>query len=510
LLDVGVTPRYTIYVGSEATADFIVDAGLSDMHGLPYNNISSSAIGNFTTSDKLRFTVQAEGQILVAGSVNISTINNLFHFNLTQLKPRQKHYNVTLTGTAGSGNTTYTASTRLWYLPEKAGGSVVKVDNLYGGILYRNQVTNGTFKPMFPFGFYADYSGWQNVSYSNAVSYMGKGFNAINPMSAFTDSNMTASLNEMDKLNLLFQYDMRGSFNNVTLVRQQVPYVKDHPSLLTWYTADEPDGWQYPFNTTTQSYELLESMDKYHPTSLVLNCQNHWFRQYTAGADIIMEDAYPVGVSPTWSQRWNTPCNATYGDCGCDNCGGSLLDVSDRVDDFYTYGQWIGGQAARKPVWAVTQAMSGQQYWARLPTAQEAWVMDVLAINHGAKGRLAWIYPPSNVLAHAASMLAKVVTQSPVMDFLVGANPTTMRNGKSGGLDVAYWKLGKRTLIGVVNPRNASVASVDIALPPTATISHTVSEAWGDVNWSLTLGNGSHLVAEAGMKELSTSFIILS
>ena len=57
------------------------------------------------------------------------------------------------------------------------------------------------------------------------------------------------------------------------------------------------------------AYNLLASLDKYHPTALVLNCQNHYFEEYTVGPDIIMEDAYPVGLNATFADKWGTACN---------------------------------------------------------------------------------------------------------------------------------------------------------------------------------------------------------
>ncbi|KAI5918383.1 hypothetical protein F4810DRAFT_692544, partial [Camillea tinctor] len=500
LLDLRISPRYSIYVESEKAAEFVVDASISYIHGTPY---TPNAYDN-ASHDTAGFSIQTEGITIASGNVAVNTTGSLVEFDLAQLTPRLTAYQVNLSATAG--NSSYSASTELFYLPEKTTGSVVKVDNLYGSLLYRNAFTDGLFEPVLPYGFYADYSGYLNVSDANIKAYADKGFTAINPVAAFTDGDLTPTINKMDELNLLFQYDMRGSFMNLTSVAEQVPLVKDHPSLLTWYTADEPDGWVYALNSTIQTYDLLSSLDKYHPVALVLNCQNYFFEEYSAGADIIMEDAYPVGINATYSRRWDTPCNTTYGDCGCDNCVGSLLDVPDRVDDFHDYQQWIGGAATRKPIWAVPQSFSGEEYWARDPTPEEVWVMDILAFNHGAKGRLAWLYPPTNLLAAAASQLAQVVTVAPVLKFLTGANPILLQDGKSGGLDVAYWSLGEEVLIGVTNPNNASASSREITLPSEIHTSQIVSTPWGNITWTLS---GSTISANDGLPGLSTSFVIL-
>lgn len=513
LLDVQIATRHSIYVDSETTADLIVDAGLSLYHGAVYSPPArSSAPDDAPQADRLLFTATVDGNVLVTGEVLVNSTDNLFRFDLAGLtSSTSASYSIVLTGTT-SGGANITAQTELFYLPDKTTGSVVKVDRLYGSLLYRNEASGGVFKPVFPYGYYGSYSGYFNDT-TNIAAFEAAGFNAVNPVADFADSNMTDSIDAMDRVNLLFQYDMRNSFQNLTSVAEQIPLVKDHPSLLTYYTADEPDGWGYTFESSVDAYNLLASLDKYHPTALVLNCQNHYFEQYTAGADILMEDAYPVGINATFADRWGTPCNLTYGDCGCDNCVGSLLDVPSRIDDFNKYAGWIGGSVAtRKPVWAVPQAFSGEGYWARDPTPEETWVMDLLAFNHGAMARLAWIYPPSDVLSSATAKLANVVTVEPVAGFLTAANPVLVLDGRSakGSLDAAYWVTedeSKGVLVGVVNPENStSAAPAQVALPEGLNVSNIVSQPWGSVSWSL---QGSTLVADGGLKALDTSYVIL-
>lgn len=543
LLDVQVTPRHSIYVASETAIEVIVDAALSYYHGSPYTYAGasgSSAAAANASSDSLHFSIAVGGSTVLSGSVGVNTTDNVFSFHVSQtLAPSTAAYALTLTGYTTTTNTTtntntttsggggggnnYTASSDLFYLPDKTRGSVVKIDRLYCSLLYRSNNTGNVFQPYFPYGYYGSYSGYFNVT-GNPTAYADLGFNALNPVVDFTDTNLTYTLDEMDGTsNLMFQYDMRNSYQNLTSVAAQIPLVQDHPSLLTYYTADEPDGWGYPVASTTDAYDLLARADRYHPTALVLNCQNYYFAQYTAGTDIIMEDAYPVGINTTYSTKWATPVNRTYGDCGCDNCVGGpadLRNVPARVDDFHRYAAWLGGGVVgRKPVWAVPQAFSGEGYWSRDPTAAETWAMDLLAFNHGAKGRLAWIYPPSAVLGNATAQLAQVVTVAPVRDYLTGANPvllqdgrTAVGNGSSASLDVAYWSSPQveGVLVGVVNPVNVTVSAtsaVTISLPQGLNVSDISSQPWGDVSWTL---DGSNLIATGGLEGLATSYIILA
>jgi hypothetical protein len=509
-LDVQITPRHSVYVGSEKTAEFIVDAALSFLHGSPYSDVLPGNYGSIT-SDKLHFIVRVEGDKLLANSVLINTTDNVFTFDIARLSPRTAAYPVELSGAAENTNARFTAKTDLYYLPDKPDGSVVKVDYLHGSLLYRNAFTKNSFRPIFPYGFYGNYGGFF-VSDANLTAYATKNFNTLNPVTAFTDGDMTNSIAKMDELNMLFQYDMRGSYQNLTSLAAQLPLVKDHPSLLTWYTADEPDGWGYPLDSTRLAYDLLAQLDKYHPTGLVLNCQNYYFRNYASGADIIMEDAYPIGINATWSTRWNTTCNSTYGDCGCDNCIGSLLDVPSRIDDFHRYQSWLGGSWPRKPVWTVPQAFSSPgEYWSRAPTTEESWAMDLLAFNHGAKGRLAWLYPPPDELIEADSQLAKVITVSPVSEFLTESNPVLLQNGSAGGLDVAYWPLHGKALIGVVNPVNTTIDTITIRLPEQIQVSVIDDEPWGTYSWGILKGKGgAALVTLGSLQGFGTSLIILS
>ena len=126
-------------------------------------------------------------------------------------------------------------------------------------------------------------------------------------------------------------------------------------NLLLYYTADEPDGTSDPLNATTKTYDLLQSLDPYRPVSLVLNCQDYYFTEYGAGADILMEDVYQIGNNVTFSSTWHTPCTEDQGVCGCDNCKGRYEDIRDRIDQFKQRMQILGWERT-KTIWAVPQA----------------------------------------------------------------------------------------------------------------------------------------------------------
>lgn len=95
---------------------------------------------------------------------------------------------------------------------------------------------------------------------------------------------------------------------NLTSVKQQILDVRNRSNLLAWYTADEPDGTQDPINDASLASDLIHSIDLYHPVSLVLNCLDYYYKEYSARTDIILQDAYPIGANLTYSFRGTEVC----------------------------------------------------------------------------------------------------------------------------------------------------------------------------------------------------------
>lgn len=213
-----------------------------------------------------------------------------------------------------------------------------------------------------------------------------------------------------------------------------------------------------------------------------------------------MEDVYPIGINSTWS-KWGTACNTTLGDCGCDNCEGNVQDVSKRLDDLATYEDWLG-------LWHKTkihnpQSFYGEDYWFRDPSVEEEWVMSTLAFNHGAQSIISWVYPDAEILSVAHGTLAKVVTVSPVVDFIVGTRPVKVSVSCYETVDVSYWVVGKQMLVSVANGGYVDIDKpVSFPVPGAITISST---PWGNITWELA---GSRLTAPA-LPALGTSMIIL-
>lgn len=248
--------------------------------------------------------------------------------------------------------------------------------------------------------------------------------------------------------------------------------------------------------------QLIHELDPYHPVAVTLNCQDYYFGPYSLGADILMEDVYPIGINSTFS-KWNTTCNATLGDCGCDNCDGNVQDVSSRLDDLSTYEYWLGRWPL--PKFHNPQIFHGENYWFRDPTAGEARVMNALAFNRGATGIFGWTWPGSWELFDVHSDMAAVVTQPPVRDFLLSGKPTQIHGSFSEVVDIAYWVVGDTVMVSVVNG-----GYVDVEGPLTIVIPVAVTEIesvpFGGLTWGFADGQLSIDLLPA----MTASFIILN
>ena len=273
-----------------------------------------------------------------------------------------------------------------------------------------------------------------------------------------------------------------------------------------WYTADEPDGWSYALNSTQLAYTQLRELDPYHPVSLVLNCQNFHYSDYAAGADIVWQDAYPVGINATNSVKWSTSCNTTYGDCGCDNCRGSLLDVANRLDDIQSYQSSIAYQDT-KPTWSVLQAFGAQDYWPRLPSAAEVVNMMMLSVNHGAKGITYWLYPSTDDVNIASGAFGKTLDAKPTIDYLFGTEPVrTLKVKGSAGVDASAWVLDGNVLVGIANGLYTNSSDeVAVVLPDGLNVTSVDKLLYGEVGWSLKDGN----LAKTGLGPLEVGIVLL-
>jgi len=67
---------------------------------------------------------------------------------------------------------------------------------------------------------------------------------------------------------------------------------KDHPALLAYYIADEPEYGKVPVEDYVKGYELIKRIDPHHPV-IMLNNRFSEMARYAHAADLLMPDPYP-------------------------------------------------------------------------------------------------------------------------------------------------------------------------------------------------------------------------
>jgi hypothetical protein len=235
-------PRYSIYLGSESEASFVVNAALSPWYGSPWSNYTSD--GNTTKPfDSLLFTIKlaSSGELLVQDSIAVNATGQEYAFDLSSVSPSTTPYDVLLSGTSECGDWVYNATSTFLYLPDNPASSATKIDNLKGHLLFKSPDTGNAFQPLLPYGYYGLYNGSNSSAASDDFvrNYTsdGHGLNAIISLAGFDDANPVYT--SMDQEPLRFMYDLRGSYENLSIVQQHVNTIKYHTSLFAYWTADE-------------------------------------------------------------------------------------------------------------------------------------------------------------------------------------------------------------------------------------------------------------------------------
>lgn len=227
-------PRYSLYLDSESEGSFVVHAESSPYHGKPLR-------AGFARPARLDFTITlgSTGTVLVNSTVNVNTTRNIFPFSLKGIQPSLAPQNLTLSARYMGGDQVFDATSELLYLPEKKEGSVTKVDNLNGGLLFRNAASEGAFQSLLPYGYYASYDGFlgANDSSDKIKAYAEYGLNAITPLTQFPQSAHVFEY--MDDINLKFMYNLREGYKNLTWVEQNVMAARGHEALYAYWSVDE-------------------------------------------------------------------------------------------------------------------------------------------------------------------------------------------------------------------------------------------------------------------------------
>ncbi|KAL7922448.1 hypothetical protein ACQKWADRAFT_326711 [Trichoderma austrokoningii] len=498
-LNLRVKPRYNIFLTDENEGEFFMHFEASLYHGFswPYVEGEIDPINGHRWPPKVDFAITnpVSGDILVQdmlmmGEAMYNTTSDhpifRFKFNLGKFKPRLEPYEVILNATAredkwGDNFSRYNfrITTEIYVLPSKSNGSIVRIDNLFGR-LFRRSRQGEEFKPFFPYGFYAPCQGLlcgENKA-ANIQSYRGHGLNSIVPV---MDSSVTSRdvYKSLDSLGMTYMYDLRQDYKNHTAVSEQVEAIKDSDGLYAYWTFDQPDAHSEVHARMRKAGSLIKKLDPYHPIAASLGCDDYYFGEYSNTADIIVANVHPIGAS---TSRWHTDCNATYGNCGCDNCKGNVADVAARLEKWAQHERLLNRWPKPKML-SLQVSPDGENHLPAKPSGDEIVAMSALALGHGAKGILPWAWPVDNETLVFHNKFARVMNNSVVKDVLAMIPPKKVKVEKHEELDVSYWVSNRTLLLSVVNLGKEYIqgpVTIDI---PFVQPTKITSFLWGRAAW---------------------------
>lgn len=442
-----------------------------------------------------------------------------YKFDLGKFKPSFDPYEVTFHATPSLknkhgapswlGEHNFSVKSEIYVLPSKAKGTITKIDNLSGGLLFRNSTPGSKFEPFFPYGFYAPCEGFLcDANYTaNIKAYHDRKLNSMVPMMPASSTSLDV-YGTLDSLDMRYMYDLRQSYKNHSALREQVEAIKDSDGLYAYWTFDQPDGHSATHVPMWKASSLIKEIDPYHPIAISLSCDNYYFEEYTKAADIIVADAHPIGASISTS-KWHTNCNTTYGNCGCDNCKGNVTDVSDRLDKMVEYERWLNHWPKPK-MQSLQTGPGGENHLPISPSADEVIAMSALALNHGAKGIFPWAWPVDDEIAAVHDEFADVMNTDFVKEILSKTRPTMFKMPKYKYLDISYWLFNRTLILSIVNLGEEShIVPVKFDIPhiePTL-ITHVL---WGNAVWEdreIEKPFGMKLRA-SGLDPLSTNIVV--
>lgn len=152
---------------------------------------------------------------------------------------------------------------------------------------------------------------------------------------------------------------------------------------------------------------------------------------------------------------------------------------------FTDYIQYL--HLPQKPLWGVPQAFGNDStFWSRHPTPEEEIAMNMLFINHGAKGIAMWDYPTEPGIMNMTAALSKVLTADNVTSFLLGDFVHELQVVGEERVDASAWVVGDRMLVSVVNKKYVeSTDRVSISLPESV---RGVSQVLWGTEWEVNNG----------------------
>jgi len=110
--------------------------------------------------------------------------------------------------------------------------------------------TNSTeWTSLFPYTYYVSWQETLGNSIDDLNVFKDLGYNIIHivPTGTLSDTtfpfgNLTKFIDRAEELGLWFMYDTRWSYQNFTLMAEQVAFINSRKSDLLYYTANGPEG----------------------------------------------------------------------------------------------------------------------------------------------------------------------------------------------------------------------------------------------------------------------------
>ncbi|MDL2255965.1 hypothetical protein LJC38_05235 [Parabacteroides sp. OttesenSCG-928-K15] len=324
-------------------------------------------------------------------------------------------------------------------LPQKDNG--VRIDYLTG-MIHTDEL------PFVPCGFYC----YSPVQPTLAEEEVVRG---INLMSPYQNIGQQARKERIAYLDRCAALGMKVNYNLLSiagggggaksassdlrkkreLLREEIRIIKDHPALLSWYVADEPEGQGISVETLEEVYQIVREEDPYHPVSLVIMSAKAAV-EYAHTCDIIMLDHYPVPNSPAHE----------------------VIDYTQKMFDILQY---------QKAIWYVPQTFGGAEWWAREPTAAEIRMMTWGTALEGARGFQGFIrhglngFPKNQYMWETYTKTCRELQElTPFFDRGSINKPTII---SSGDLIAREYTLGQQSVVVIVN-KKASITDYKLIL----------------------------------------------
>lgn len=381
------------------------------------------------TGNKVTVDLVFEYEFLNRGFVVVPGALTTVPFEMKRLREGENEITVSF-----YENDKWTDSRKVYLtiMPHKE--NAVKVDQATGGLFVSGL-------PYFPAGFFAGFPVNPDIPGQEAVN----GFNMISPYQDLNKKTFKQRKAYMDRcadLGMRVSYNVSGSiyggrdescgqqentkpFNKERL-KKEILAMRDHPALLSWYIAEEPDSREIPADSLAVFYRLIKELDPYHPVSLMLSTPRK-AGTYLGVTDIILINPNPVPQ-------------------------GTIREVYD-----YTRIA-VGKTWPGKPVWIVPQAFGGNRMWSREPNAAEVRAMTYMAIIHGASGVQYTLREPPNSFPKSTATWGEcsriAMELAELTPDLLSPHPAPGVLASEAGIHARAWNRRGMVTIAIVNEKN--------------------------------------------------------